>query len=271
MVKSGESYSKILYVLKASEVSALAKDETGTIKIGAGHNGRLREIRATVLGTLETVVCSGGLVEILNDAFDMVCTFVVGGMVAVTEGGGADQKELVIPCDFPLIGGSTFTVNYTPQDDQGQALEIELGYVVGAEPDLTRPNYIKADLEVFANAISQITVDEKHNTVDIPLTKGGETRFIDFTVFPTGETVVCAGGKVVLDSENDDWKPCEFIIPSVTTVGASGGGQIWNHRRTLKKTMTGGTSIYNDYTPYDNQAQIMGITIAWRGRKIALS
>lgn len=266
MVKVGESYSKVLYVLKASAVTSISRAETGTIDVPSGHDGRLKEIRATCLGTLETVVNGGGLVEIENDAIKIDCSFVIGGGTAVTEGGGHENKAQVFKCDFPQAGDSTYTIYYTPYDDQSQTLEIELIWEVGGRPDPKRANYIKADMVLKASAITQITVDEDHNTIKIPKNKGGVLLSVEVVVFPTGETVVNAGGKCVLDSDSDDWKPFELIVGGFTVVGASGGGQIRPDVRPCKKTLTGNTTVRNDYTPYDNQSQSLGLTLLWRGK-----
>lgn len=269
MVTIGETYSKILYVLKANAVSAITRATTGTIVVPAKHNGRLKEIRATALGTIETVVNAGGLVEIENDAIKIDCSFVIGGFTAVTEGGGGENKAEVFKVDYPQKENSTYTIYYTPYDDQSQTLEIELVWIVTGSPytgaDPKRANYMKANMVLKASAITQITVAEDHNTISIPSGKGGTLLEVQVVVFPTTETVVNAGGKCVLDSDADDWKPFELIVGGITALGGSGGGQIRADKRPCKKTISGNNTVRNDFTPYDNQSQSLGLTLLWRG------
>jgi hypothetical protein len=264
--KIGETYSKVLSVLKASEVSALARASAGTIKVPKGHNGRLKEVRITSFGTLETVVCAGGLVEIENDAIKIQFSAVIGGKTAVTEGGGDENRPEIFKVDMPQKQNSTYTVYFTPYDDQGQGLQVELTWVVGASTDPTRANYVMADMVLKASAITQITVAEEHNTISVPEGKGGRLLEVQVICFPTLETVVLAGGKVVLDSEADNWKPFEMIIGGAGAVGASGGADIHAHKRAVNKELSGNSDVTSDFTPYDNQSQSLGLTLLWRGK-----
>lgn len=266
MAKAGQTYSEVLWVLQASAVTSISRASPGTITVPSGHDGRLKEIRASCFGTLETVVNGGGLVEIENDAIKIDCSFVIGGGTAVTEGGGHENKAEVFKVDFPQKGNSTYTVYYTPYDDQSQTLELELIWEVGAPPDPSRANYMKADMVLKASAITQITVDDDHNTIKIPAGKGGTLLSVEVIVFPTAETVVNAGGKCELDSDSDDWSPFNLIVGGFTVVGASGGGQIRADKRPCKKALSGNTTVRNDYTPYDNQSQSLGLTLLWRGK-----
>lgn len=263
----GETHSQILFVLFASVVSSTARATTGTIAVPSGLNGRLKEIRATVIGTVETVVNGGGLVEIVNDSIKgMECSFVVGGQTAVMEGGDCPNEPQLLEVDYPLVGGSNFTIYYTPYDDQDQVLEIELTYEKDGSPDPNRPNHVKADMALKASAISQITVDENHNQIAIPKGHGGVLLATEIIVFPTLETVVTAGGKVVLSNTVDAWKPFEQFVGGLTALGASGGGQIKPNTRTTNKILSGNSRVDLNYTPLDNQSQSLGLTLFWRGK-----
>ena len=263
----GETFSQLNYELFASVVSSISRAETGTIAIPSGLDGRLKQIRATCIGTVETVVNGGGLVEIENDAVKgMECSFVLGGQTAVTEGGDCPNEPQVLDVDFPLVGGSTFTIYYTPYDDQAQVLEIELVYEKDGKPDPKRPNHIKANMVLKANAITQITVDEEHNEIAIPKGHGGVLLRTEIIVFPTLETVVTAGGKVVLRNTVEAWKPFEQFVGGLTALGASGGGQLKPNTRLVNKSLSGNSKVYLDYTPLDNQSQSLGLTLFWRGK-----
>jgi len=265
MVKVGETYSKTLWILKASAVTSISRAQAGTIGVPGGHNGRLKQIRASCFGTLETVVNAGGLVEIENDAIKIDCSFVIGGMTAVGASGAGEIKGEVLDVDFPQKENSTYTIYYTPYDDQSQTLEIELIWEVGALPDLSRPNFVKANMVLKASAITQVTVATKHNTLAIPSGKGGTLLGVGIVVFPTIETVVDAGGKVELWNDSDDWKPFEIIVGGATAV-TEGGAQVLMQKRPCKKYMSGNQNVYSDYTPYDNQSQSLGLTLFWRSK-----
>jgi len=264
MVRKAETYSKTLYILKANAVTSISRASAGTITVPSNHNGRLKQIRASCFGTLETVVNAGGLVEIENDAIKIDCSFVIGGMTAVGASGAGEIKSQVLDVDFPQKGDSTYTIYYTPYDDQSQTLEIELIWEIDAKADESRPNYVKANMVLKASALTQITVASKHNTIAIPVKKGGTLLGVAIVVFPTIETVVDAGGKVELWNDSDDWKPFEIIVGGATAV-TEGGAQIEMQKRPCKKYMSGGQNVYSDYTPYDNQSQSLGLTLFWRG------
>ncbi len=263
----GETFSQILYTVKTSDVTSLSRTTTGTIKVPEGLDGRLKRILATVFGVMTTVVNAGGLVEIENDAVKgMECSFVAGGGTAVTEGGANQNEAQVLEVDYPLIGGSTYTIHYTPQNIQSQGLCIELEYEKEGKPDPTRANHVKADMVLKTSAISQITVDEAHNTIDIPKGHGGVLMSTEVMVFPTLETVVNAGGKAVIHNTVEAWKPFEQVVGGGIALGASGGYQIKPNKRACNKPMTGNSTVTLDYTPRDDQSQCLGLTLFWRGK-----
>jgi len=263
----GETFNQVLYTAKASDVTSLSRAKTGTIDIPAGINGRLKQILATVFGVMTTVVDAGGLVEIENDSIKGIeCSFVVGGGTAVTEGGANQNEPQVLDVDYPLVGGSTYTIYYTPYNIQSQGLCIELVYEKDGKPDPKRPNHVKADMKLKASAITQITVDENHNQINIPLGHGGILQSVEIIVFPTVETVVNAGGKVVLSNTVEAWKPFEMVVGGGIVVGASGGYQIKPNKRICNKPLSGNSRVDLDYTPRDNQSQSLGLTLFWRGK-----
>jgi len=263
----GETFNQVLYTLKASDVTSLSRATAGTIDVPAGLDGRLKQILATAFGVMTTVVNAGGLVEIENDSIKgMECSFVVGGGTAVTEGGANQNEPQVLEVDYPLVGGSTFTIYYTPYNIQSQGLCIELEYEKDGKPDPSRANHVKADMVLKASAISQITVDEDHNTIEIPKGHGGVLQAVEIVVFPTLETVVNAGGKVILSNTVEAWKPFEMVVGGGIALGASGGYQIKPNKRVCNKPMSGNSTVNSDYTPRDDQSQSLGLTLFWRGK-----
>lgn len=262
----GETYQKALHPLKAAAVSAITRASPGTITIPAGHSGRLRQVAFIAWPTVETVVNAGGLVELENDAIKgMQFSCVVGGSTAVTEGGAHQNEPQVYKVDIPIVGPSTYTVYYTPYDDQSQSLSTLLIWERGGAPNPSRPNYVKANNVLKASAVTAITKAVSHNTISIPSGKGGTLLGVEILVWPTLETVVNAGGLVELISSVDDWKPFDFIAGGATSVGASGGVQLKPNVFPVNKKLTGNSSVTSDYTPYDNQSQSLGLTLLWRG------
>ena len=263
----GETFSQVLYTAKADDVTSISRATTGIIKVPEGLDGRLKRILATVFGVMTTVVNAGGLVEIENDSIKgMECSFIVGGGTAVTEGGANQNQAQILEVDFPLVGGSTFTIYYTPYDAQSQGLCIELEYEKDGSPDESRANHVKADMTLKADAITQITIDEDHNQIDIPKGHGGVLLSVEIMVFGTLETVVNAGGKVVISNTVEAWKPFEMIVGGGIALGASGGYQIKPNKKVCNKSMSGNSRVDLDYTPRDNQSQSLGLTLYWRGK-----
>jgi len=263
----GNTYLEYIHPLKAAAVTALTRASPGVITIPAGHSGRLKRIMTTVWPTLETVVDAGGLVEIENDAVKGTqISYVTPNLTAVTAGGG-DILTYVINCDIPLIGPSTYTVWYTPYDNQSQSLSVNLEWETGGRTDVGRPNFIKASCPLKTAAVTALTVAEAHNTIAIPSGKGGRLLRVEFSPYGTGETVVNSGGACELISSVDDWKPFRFIVPGATVVGAAGGGYITNKAFDVNKAISGNASITNNLTPYDDQSQTMGLTLFWRSIK----
>lgn len=111
----------------AKSVTGGAVTSTGrglaiTVAIPGGHSGQLKAIQTVVFGTLETVVNTGGKVEVENDSIDIKPTeFYCGLATAVTSGGVAPQPY-VMPNENPCPENSTYSLYYTPYDDQSQKL-----------------------------------------------------------------------------------------------------------------------------------------------------
>lgn len=262
-----------LFVKQASAVTSTARAKAGSITIPNGQSGRVIEIQALVFGVDTTVVNAGGKVELENDSADWKpCDFVLGGFTAVTEGGCAYIKPLKIPVDLKLPAPSIIDIWYTPFNALEQALQIALIWETGnpdtMKPRLNRANHMKSDV---GTAITQITVDKEHNEIKIPSEKGGRLLGVEFTPLGTLETVVCSGGKVDLLNTVEAWKPFEFIIGGMTTVGASGGGIIEPQRHRCDKRLAGNSIVHSDFIPYDNQSQLLGLTIMWRGKEPVLA
>lgn len=108
---------------------ATIKKDHNTIKIPVGKEGKIDRMQTLVLGSLETVLSSGGKVDLFNNASDpsiLPLSFYVGGATLVGTGGFEQQPTMEEGLDLDAKGNSTFTADYTPQDDQSQLLAIVL-------------------------------------------------------------------------------------------------------------------------------------------------
>jgi len=118
-----ETFVKTKFVKKADAVSATARASPGIIVIPGAKGGQAKALAALPFGTLETVVSSGGLVEFELDAFDITpCQFYSTEAQAVGASGGGTTYPQIIPYIAPVPENSTYTVYYTPFDDQSQTL-----------------------------------------------------------------------------------------------------------------------------------------------------
>lgn len=97
-----------------------------TISIPAAKGGRLVAVMTQVYGTIETIVVSGGLVEVRNNSVRPALdpwNFDTGGVTTIGTG-GAEQKLESHPQDCEAPEGSTFAFDYTPVDNQSQQLAV---------------------------------------------------------------------------------------------------------------------------------------------------
>jgi len=249
-----------------SAVTATTRAQTGTIDIPEGRGGVVTMIEAIAFGTMETVVNSGGKVEIECDGLDWKpFEFFIGGNTCVTEG-GSEKKPTVIPVHKWLPAGSTLTVFYTPIDDQSQKLAVTVHWETHLSFDPSRETFMKGDL---GTAITQTTVDADHNTITIPADKGGTVVAVQVIVWGTLETIVDSGGLVALKNEsaNPSWQPFEFYTHLNTCVDA-GGSEITGQIIPCELDLPARSTVDGDFTPQDNQSQLLSLTVIWERRKL---
>lgn len=246
-------------------VTNTARASPGTIAVPGGKGGVLTAIEAQVFGTLETVVNSGGLVELENDSVDWKpFEFYTHGATCVTEG-GAQLAPHRIPVHKKLPSNSTVTVYYTPQDDQSQKLAITIHWETDISYRPSEQTYMKSGI---GSAITQATIASAHVSITIPAEKGGTVVAIEAQVWGTLETVVNSGGLVALKNESADpsWEPFESYTQSQTCVSA-GGATLTPFRIPGKLDLPGNSTVKADYTPQDNQSQKLALTVIWKSPK----
>ena len=117
-------------------------------------------------------------------------------------------------------------------------------------------------------AITQVTEAAQHCTIAIPAQKGGVLKYVELAYETVLETVVVAGGLVRLWNTSADWDPFYALTP-LGTVTTLGGGHGHPMRYYVEKELPGNSTVYANYTPYDNQSQSLELTIFWElGAKI---
>jgi len=105
------------------------KKDHNSIKIPVGKAGKVDRMQTLVLGTLETILNSGGKVDLFNNSSDpsiLPFSFYVGGATVVGTGGFEQQPTMEEDLNLDARGNSTFTGDYTPQNNQSQLLAIVL-------------------------------------------------------------------------------------------------------------------------------------------------
>jgi hypothetical protein len=118
-----EEFMGYVYPLKAAAVTSTSRASPGTYAVPGGKGGRVTAFYDLPFPTLTTVVQSGGLLEVENDAFDMKPTqhYTVAHQ-AVGAGGDIMSIPFKTPWDCPCPQNSTFTLYYTPTNAESQTL-----------------------------------------------------------------------------------------------------------------------------------------------------
>ena len=97
-----------------------------TVVIPSQKSGVVQAWFSQVYGTIETIVVSGGVVEVHNQSVSNIepTQFVTGGVTSVGTGGAMQPLEMRPANGIAAPGGSTFTFDYTPTDNQSQQLAV---------------------------------------------------------------------------------------------------------------------------------------------------
>jgi hypothetical protein len=245
-------------VISGSAVTSTARASVGTYTVPAGKGGVLTGLEVTIFPTLETVVNSGGLVELVNDAVDWTpFEFYTGGVTCVTAG-GANVDAYFLPCHKRLPANSIVTAYYTPQDNQSQKCMITLIWNTSVS--------FSAGKELFAvagigSAITQTTKASDHISFSaIPKQKGGRCKAVQTVVWGTAETVVNSGGLVTIQNKTLGLTEASFYTNSYTVV-TEGGCQIKPKTMPYDFPVPELSTFTVDYTPQDNQSQALSMTI----------
>jgi hypothetical protein len=97
-----------------------------SIPIPVAKGGRIKAFATQVYGVIETIVVSGGFVQVHNTSVKPglePCQFETGGVTSVGTGGAELPLEMH-PQDCEAPAGSSFDFDYTPTDNQSQQLAV---------------------------------------------------------------------------------------------------------------------------------------------------
>lgn len=256
------SYRKTLI---GGAVTATARVETGTIAIPGGKGGVLVAVEVIVMTSVFTTAqTTGGKVDLTNDALDWTpFEWYTNSIVVLTSTstGGANQKPFRFNCHKLLPSNSNVTVSYAPSDAGSQKLGVTLFWETSLSFRGVQ-TYSKANT---GTEITQITVDDAHNTIAIPAEKGGIAMAVGWVVHGSLETIVQSGGKLEFINATDDWSPLEFLTSGASCIGA-GAVEVDVEMKPINLPLSGNLDITTNFTPEDNQSQRIGAFVVWEGR-----
>ena len=122
-----EHFIEIIHPLKASAVTSVARVSPGNLTIPGGKGGELVAIYDMPWGALETAVSSGGLRELICDAYDIEpCHKYTTFNTSIGASGGGPWLPDWTPYQFKVPDNAVFTSYYTPRNDQSQTLSTAL-------------------------------------------------------------------------------------------------------------------------------------------------
>jgi hypothetical protein len=232
-----------------------------SITIPAGKGGVLRAVSLQTLSTDETIVDSGGLVSLTNTAADWLPFYLLTPTSGVVTLGGNPKVPAIYECEKELPGNSIVYADYTPYDNQSQALYLTLIWELGAK--IVNETFHGYVYPLKAAAVTA-TARASPGTYAVPGGKGGRLYKLYWMPWPTLTTVVQDGGLCELFNDAYDMSPCQFYPTACQAVGA--GGSIskvpddvpWDAPCPQNSTFT----VY--YTPTNAESQTLSLIIAWR-------
>jgi hypothetical protein len=265
-----QTHSQLIFSHAIANHATRAKIEDTTQLVGAaailvpGKKGMiytLHGVEITVKSVLTTVVNNGGLFEFENDSIDWKPFELYPNVTtAVGANAGAPMSPAFIPCHKPLPAGSNVWVYYTAQNAAIDYAIVTLVYSTQLWDNGVQ-TFSKAGI---GTAITQITKATSHVTITIPAGKGGKLLGFFTQVYGTIETIVVSGGFVQVHNQSTDptIEPCEYSTGGVTSIG-TGGAELKLTRIEAEGDVPGNSVFTFDFTPTDNQSQLLAIMVIW--------
>lgn len=243
-------------------LTATTRSAVSQLAIPEGSNKvmTLTKVKVVNFPTMETIVNSGGLVEIECKSKDISpFGFYTNTISCITEGGGK-IKPTIVNCNKPLVSGSNLDFYFTPYDNQSQKFAVTIYYEDKAFGG--KQTYALHDL---GTAITQVTIDTSHLTWKIPNGKAGNLLGLQVMALGTLETVVNQGGLcgftekagIGINGVRD------FYLEGLTAVDAGGACLEPAFESLVGYLAKDGATINLDYTPQDNQSQRLCGSVFW--------
>lgn len=237
------------------------------VEIPAGKGGTVVAVEILPIGTLETgVFGAGGKVEVVNTSIDWNPFAFYTDMpheLTSTSGGFEFQQPTVIKTNKYVPEKSKIEFYASPYDDQSQQFVCNVYWV---PVRMGKEQYV--DCGAGAATITQVTKASAHVTFNIPAEKGGTLIWakalgLKAAAVVVGTDINYMGGTVDLRNiSSPDMEPCQFNTG--TPSGLVAGAYFAEARITpLEKSLPASSTLYVDYTPYNDAAQALYITICW--------
>lgn len=226
----------------------------------AGKIYTLLGVQIVIKSTATTVVNTGGLVELTNDAIDWIPTELYGNVSTyVGANAGSAQSPTYIPMNKPLPAGSNVSVYYTALNAATDKAYVTV--IWSTKPYGGSQTFFKAGV---GSALTQITEAATHVTIAIPANKGGNCFGFLFQAYGVIETIVVSGGRVKVHntSAQQAWEPTVLTVGGVTSIG-TGGGELAVLKWAANGDAPGNSSFTFDYMPTDNQSQYLAAVVCW--------
>ena len=250
--------------LVGSAVTAVDRAQTGTITIPGGRGGVLTAIELQVFGVITTVVNTGGLVELENDAVDWKpFEFYTQGQTCITSG-ASKSKPFRIPVHKKLPANSTVTVYYTPQNALSQKLAVTLFWETGMGFNMSRETLSKTGIGTPADCSGGV-VD--HVTIDIPAEKGGRAKALIFQVWGILTTVKHTGGLAKLKNidASPSWEPFEILTQTQSAL-TCGGVELEPLIEPCNLQLPGKSTVQVHFTAQHTANVALSLTVLWNRR-----
>jgi hypothetical protein len=217
--------------------------------------------------TLTTVVPTGGLLEVFNDAIDWVpLQLLFNSSTMLGAAGGVSQSPTFIPVNKPLPAGSNIYCYYTAQNAATDWLNAS--FVYSTKPYF-QPNgapYAPQTFVAYAYGTSRTSVATfaSDGSIAIPANKGGNLVGFLFQIYGQVVTILSIGGTIVAHNAaaNTAYEPSEFCVGSVTDI-ASGGGELQIMKVDFAGDCPGNSTFTFDFTTISTNTQQMGYCVIW--------
>lgn len=226
----------------------------------AGRMYTLIGIEITNKSTLTTVVPTGGLIEIFNDAIDWVPFQALFNTASgAGANAGAPQSPTWIPVNKPLPAGSNVTVYYTSRNAATDWTSVTLFY--STKPYSGAQTFINT---AYGTARTSVATFSSDGTVSIPANKGGNCVGFICQCYGNTVTVLSTGGNVAVHNQaaNTAWEPTEFVLGSNTSIG-TGASELQLLKVDVNGDAPGNSSFTFDFTTISTNSQTMGYGVVW--------